>query len=140
MATSLQNMPGPFFGEFGGRFMPEALIAALDELDEVYSKAKRDPEFERELSSLHRTYSGRPSIITEVPRFAQHAGGVRVFLKREDLNHTGSHKINNVLGQALLTKRVGKKRVIAETGAGQHGVASRYRGGTVRFGLCHLHG
>lgn len=124
MATSLQNMPGPFFGEFGGRFMPEALIAALDELDEVYSKAKRDPEFERELSSLHRTYSGRPSIITEVPRFAQHAGGVRVFLKREDLNHTGSHKINNVLGQALLTKRVGKKRVIAETGAGQHGVAS----------------
>lgn len=124
MATSLQNMPGPFFGEFGGRFMPEALIAALDELDEVYSKAKRDPEFERELSSLHRTYSGRPSIITEVPRFAQHAGGVRVFLKREDLNHTGSHKINNVLGQALLTKRVGKKRVIAETGAGQHGVAA----------------
>ena len=124
MATSLQNMPGPFFGEFGGRFMPEALIAALDELDEVYSKAKRDPEFERELSSLHRTYSGRPSIITEVPRFAQHAGGVRVFLKREDLNHTGSHKINNVLGQALLTKRVGKKRVIAETGAGQHGVAT----------------
>ncbi|WP_041288256.1 tryptophan synthase subunit beta [Jonesia denitrificans] len=117
-------MPGPFFGEFGGRFMPEALIAALDELDEVYSKAKRDPEFERELSSLHRTYSGRPSIITEVPRFAQHAGGVRVFLKREDLNHTGSHKINNVLGQALLTKRVGKKRVIAETGAGQHGVAT----------------
>ncbi|ASE09810.1 tryptophan synthase subunit beta [Jonesia denitrificans] len=124
VATSLQNMPGPFFGEFGGRFMPEALIAALDELDEVYSKAKRDPEFERELSSLHRTYSGRPSIITEVPRFAQHAGGVRVFLKREDLNHTGSHKINNVLGQALLTKRVGKKRVIAETGAGQHGVAT----------------
>ena len=124
MASSLQNLPGPFFGEFGGRYMPEALVAALDELTSIYEDAKQDPSFGEELTRLHRTYSGRPSIITEVPRFAEHAGGVRVFLKREDLNHTGSHKINNVLGQALLTKRVGKKRVIAETGAGQHGVAT----------------
>ena len=83
-----------------------------------------DPEFVGELERLHRTYTGRPSIITEVPRFAEHCGGARVILKREDLNHTGSHKINNVLGQALLTKRMGKTRVIAETGAGQHGVAT----------------
>ena len=83
-----------------------------------------DPDFQRELADLHRTYSGRPSIITEAKRFSAHAGGARVFLKREDLNHTGSHKINNVLGQALLTKKMGKKRIIAETGAGQHGVAS----------------
>jgi tryptophan synthase beta subunit len=83
-----------------------------------------DPEFVGELERLHRTYTGRPSIVTEVPRFAEHAGGARVILKREDLNHTGSHKINNVLGQALLTRRMGKSRVIAETGAGQHGVAT----------------
>ena len=113
---------GPYFGEFGGRFVPEALIAALDELDTEYHKALTDPAFGRELARLHRTYTGRPSPLTEVPRFAQHvAAGVRVFLKREDLNHTGSHKINNVLGQALLVKRMGKTRVIAETGAGQHG-------------------
>ena len=117
-------MPGPYFGEFGGRYMPEALVKALDELTEIYENAKNDPTFEAELLELHRSYSGRPSIITEVPKFAAHAGGVRVVLKREDLNHTGSLKINNVLGQALLTKRVGKKRVIAETGAGQHGVAT----------------
>jgi tryptophan synthase beta chain len=121
---SLQSLPGPYFGEFGGRWVPEALIAALDELDLAYTQAKADPAFAAELAELHRSYSGRPSIITEVPRFAEHAGGQRVILKREDLNHTGSHKINNVLGQALLTKRIGKKRVIAETGAGQHGVAT----------------
>ena len=112
------------FGDFGGRYVPEALIPALDELDEVRRKAMIDPEFVGELERLHRTYTGRPSILTEVPRFAEHAGGARVILKREDLNHTGSHKINNVLGQALLTKRMGKKRIIAETGAGQHGVAA----------------
>ncbi len=112
------------FGEFGGRFVPEALIPALEQLDEVRRKALVDPEFVGELDRLHRTYTGRPSIITEVPRFAEHCGGARVVLKREDLNHTGSHKINNVLGQALLTKRMGKTRVIAETGAGQHGVAT----------------
>lgn len=93
-------------------------------LDVAYQAAVADPVFQSQLAELHRSYSGRPSIITEVPRFAEHAGGARVILKREDLNHTGSHKINNVLGQALLTKRIGKKRVIAETGAGQHGVAT----------------
>ena len=112
------------FGPYGGRFVPEALIAALDELTLAHEIALKDPEFQSELAELHRSYTGRPSIITEVPRFAQYAGGARILLKREDLNHTGSHKINNVLGQALLTKRMGKKRIIAETGAGQHGVAA----------------
>ena len=112
------------FGPYGGRFVPEALIAALDELAAAHESAQADPEFQKELDHLHATYSGRPSIITEANRFAQHAGGAKILLKREDLNHTGSHKINNVLGQALLTKRMGKKRIIAETGAGQHGVAS----------------
>jgi tryptophan synthase beta chain len=112
------------FGDFGGRYVPEALIPALEQLDEARRKAAVDPEFLGELERLHRTYTGRPSLLTEVPRFAEHCGGARVILKREDLNHTGSHKINNVLGQALLTKRMGKTRVIAETGAGQHGVAT----------------
>lgn len=122
--TSLRDQQGPFFGAFGGRFMPESLIAAIDELSDAYAEAKADPAFQAELLDLLRDYAGRPSPITEVPRFAEHAGGARIFLKREDLNHTGSHKINNVLGQALLTKRLGKTRVIAETGAGQHGVAT----------------
>ncbi|MEN9957592.1 MAG: hypothetical protein RIR46_1200 [Actinomycetota bacterium] len=122
--TQLREQVGPYFGEFGGRFVPESLIAALDELESTYLKAKADPEFVLELAELHKTYTGRPSIITEAKRFASHAGDIRVFLKREDLNHTGSHKINNVLGQALLAKRMGKTRIIAETGAGQHGVAS----------------
>jgi tryptophan synthase beta chain len=112
------------FGPYGGRFVPEALIAALDELAAANESAKKDSEFQKSLMDLHRTYSGRPSIITEARRFAEHAGGASIILKREDLNHTGSHKINNVLGQALLAKRMGKKRIIAETGAGQHGVAS----------------
>ena len=112
------------FGEFGGRFVPEALIAALEELETAWGEAMGDPAFRDELDQLQRDYTGRPSPLTEVPRFAEHAGGARVFLKREDLNHTGSHKINNVLGQALLTVRMGKRRVIAETGAGQHGVAT----------------
>jgi tryptophan synthase beta chain len=112
------------FGRFGGRFVPEALIGALDELARAHQEALTDPTFQVELMELHRTYTGRPSIITEARRFAEYCGGARIFLKREDLNHTGSHKINNVLGQALLTKRMGKKRIIAETGAGQHGVAS----------------
>ncbi len=122
--TNLRDQVGPYFGEFGGRFVPESLIKALDELDSTYQAAKNDPSFKAELAELHRTYTGRPSIITEAKRFTSHAGDVRIFLKREDLNHTGSHKINNVLGQALLTKRMGKTRIIAETGAGQHGVAS----------------
>ena len=112
------------FGDFGGRFVPEALVAALEELDEARLKAAVDPQFQAELRRLQTDYTGRPSLLTEVPRFAEHCGGARVFLKREDLNHTGSHKINNVLGQALLTVQMGKKRVIAETGAGQHGVAT----------------
>jgi len=121
---NLREQVGPYFGEFGGRFVPESLIAALDELDAAYQVARVDPAFMAELAELHRTYTGRPSIITEAKRFAEHAGGARILLKREDLNHTGSHKINNVLGQALIAKRLGKTRIIAETGAGQHGVAS----------------
>jgi tryptophan synthase beta chain len=124
MAQKLSEQVGPYFGDFGGRFVPESLIGALDELDQTYQFARSDPAFIAELANLHRTYTGRPSIITEAPSFAATVGDVRVFLKREDLNHTGSHKINNVLGQALLAKRMGKKRIIAETGAGQHGVAS----------------
>ena len=120
----LREQVGPYFGQYGGRFVPESLIAALDQLDSAYQAAKLDPGFEAELKELHRTYTGRPSIITEATRFAKHAGDVRIFLKREDLNHTGSHKINNVMGQAMIAKRMGKKRIIAETGAGQHGVAS----------------
>ena len=123
--------PGPavpddtgHFGIYGGSFAPEALTAALDELTEQYQAAQADPAFGAELARLLRDYAGRPTLITEVPRFAAEAGGGRVFLKREDLTHTGSHKINNVLGQALLTRRMGKTRVIAETGAGQHGVAT----------------
>ncbi|MDH2428560.1 tryptophan synthase subunit beta [Sphaerisporangium sp. TRM90804] len=112
------------FGAFGGRFVPEALIPALDEVAKTYAEAKIDPAFLREFDHLLRTYAGRPTTLTDVPRFAESAGGARILLKREDLTHTGAHKINNVLGQALLTKRLGKKRVIAETGAGQHGVAT----------------
>ncbi len=121
---ALRDATGPYFGTYGGRFVPESLVEALDELTAEYDAAKADPAFAAELARLGATYTGRPSIITEVPRFAEHAGGARVILKREDLNHTGSHKINNVLGQALLTERIGKHRVIAETGAGQHGVAT----------------
>jgi len=121
---SLRDQNGPYFGEFGGRFVPESLIAALDELEQTYNEAKNDPAFRKELAELNKNYIGRPSVLTEVPKFAALCGDVRVFLKREDLNHTGSHKINNVIGQALLAKRMGKTRIIAETGAGQHGVAS----------------
>ena len=124
MSEKLADQVGPYFGEFGGRFVPESLISALDELDRTYQEAKSDPSFVEELAHLHKSYTGRPSIITEAPKFASTIGDIRVFLKREDLNHTGSHKINNVLGQALLAKRMGKRRIIAETGAGQHGVAS----------------
>jgi len=112
------------FGPYGGRFVPEALIAALDQLTEAYASAASDPAFRARLEHLNTTYAGRPSALTEAERLSAHAGGARMLLKREDLNHTGSHKINNVLGQALLTQRMGKTRVIAETGAGQHGVAA----------------
>lgn len=120
----LATVQGPYFGKFGGQFLPEALVAAVEDLTKAWLRLKDDPEFIAELDRLGRTYSGRPSIITEVPKFSKHCGNARVILKREDLNHTGSHKINNVLGQALLTKAVGKTRLIAETGAGQHGVAT----------------
>ncbi|MET3450122.1 tryptophan synthase subunit beta [Curtobacterium sp. 1544] len=122
--TSLRDLHGPYFGDFGGRFVPESLVLALDELEAAFREAWADPTFREELDTLQRDYTGRPSIITEAPRFAKHAGGARIILKREDLNHTGSHKINNVLGQALVAKRLGKTRLIAETGAGQHGVAT----------------
>ncbi|HEX3926163.1 MAG TPA: tryptophan synthase subunit beta, partial [Streptosporangiaceae bacterium] len=112
------------FGPFGGRLAPEALMSALEDLTAAYYSAQADPGFQADLAALLRDYAGRPTLLTEVPRFAAKAGGARVFLKREDLAHTGSHKINNVLGQALLTRRMGKTRVIAETGAGQHGVAT----------------
>ena len=112
------------FGPYGGRFVPEALISALDELHAAYQAAKVDPEFQTRFQNLQSTYTGRPSPLTDATRFSARAGGARILLKREDLNHTGSHKINNVLGQALLTQRMGKTRVIAETGAGQHGVAT----------------
>src|SRR5712671_5204039 len=111
------------FGIYGGSFAPEALTSALDELTAQYAAARADPEFQAELGRLLHDYAGRPTLVTEVPRFGAQAG-CRVLLKREDLTHTGSHKINNVLGQALLTRRMGKTRVIAETGAGQHGVAT----------------
>ena len=112
------------FGQYGGKFVPEALQAALMELEEAFAQAEADPEFRAELSALQRDYSGRPTPITVAQNFSKHAGNATIYLKREDLNHTGAHKINNVLGQALLTKRMGKTRVIAETGAGQHGVAT----------------
>jgi tryptophan synthase beta chain len=112
------------FGPYGGRFVPEALVAALDQLDAEWASARSDPAFRAELDGLLSSYTGRPTPITEAHRLSDHAGGAHILLKREDLTHTGSHKINNVLGQALLTKRMGKQRVIAETGAGQHGVAT----------------
>ena len=115
---------GGHFGDYGGRFVPEALIGALEELAAAYEKARSDHEFLQTLDDLQRDYTGRPSPVFEAKRLSEHAGGARILLKREDLNHTGSHKINNVLGQVLLAKKMGKTRVIAETGAGQHGVAT----------------
>ncbi|MDX6225074.1 MAG: tryptophan synthase beta chain [Frankiales bacterium] len=111
------------FGAYGGRFVPEALIAALDQLSAVYDEARADPEFTAELQRLLREYAGRPSLLYDAERFSGEVGA-RILLKREDINHTGAHKINNVIGQALLTRRMGKRRIIAETGAGQHGVAT----------------
>jgi tryptophan synthase beta chain len=120
------------FGVYGGRYVPETLVAALEELASLYDAAREDPEFWREFETLLREFAGRPTPLTEAPRFGA-AIGARVLLKREDLNHTGAHKINNTIGQALLARRMGKRRIIAETGAGQHGVATA----TVcaRFGL-----
>ena len=111
------------FGRFGGRMMPEALMAALDELTAAWQDAMADPEFVAEFERMLREYAGTPSLLYDATKLSEIAGA-RILLKREDLNHTGAHKIRNVLGQALLTRRMGKTRVIAETGAGQHGVAS----------------
>jgi len=112
------------FGEFGRRFVPETLMQALEQLTDEYARAKQDPAFQAELDDLFRNYVGRPSPLYFAERLTKHCGGAQIYLKREDLNHTGAHKINNALGQTLLTMRMGKKRVIAETGAGQHGVAT----------------
>ncbi len=121
------------FGAFGGRYVPETLMRALDELAAEYEKARTDQFFQAELDDLFRNYVGRPSPLYHAKRLSEQCGGAQIYLKREDLNHTGAHKINNTLGQALLTIRMGKKRVIAETGAGQHGVATATA--CARFGL-----
>jgi tryptophan synthase beta chain len=113
-----------YFGDFGGRFVPETLTAALDEFEKAYRKLHRDRKFQRELDRILAEFVGRPTALTEAPRFAELCGNFRLFLKREDLNHTGAHKINNAIGQALIARRMGKERIIAETGAGQHGVAT----------------
>ena len=112
------------FGSFGGRFVPETLMAALEELEESYAELREDPEFRHELDTLLRTYAGRPTALYYATNLTRQAGGAKIYLKREDLAHTGAHKINNALGQALVARRMGKQRIIAETGAGQHGVAA----------------
>lgn len=133
MPTQFLSQPSPDaslpdengrFGEFGGRFVPETLVAALDQLNDEYKKAQQDPSFQQELDGLLRDFVGRASPIYYAKRLTEATGGAQIWFKREDLNHTGAHKINNTLGQALLTMRMGKTRVIAETGAGQHGVAT----------------
>jgi len=113
-----------YFGQYGGRFVPETLMPALIELEQAYLKYRKDKDFQKELAHLQKTYIGRPTALYFAKRFTEHIGGAKIYLKREDLAHTGAHKINNALGQALLAKRIGKKRIIAETGAGQHGVAT----------------
>jgi tryptophan synthase beta chain len=123
LAISMEGAPG-YFGAFGGRFVPETLIAPLDELTTAFEQARVDPAFQAELRDLLTRYSGRPTPVYFAERLSRELGGARIYLKREDLSHTGSHKINNALGQALLARKMGKRRVIAETGAGQHGVAT----------------
>src|SRR5438046_8310843 len=113
-----------YFGEFGGRYVPETLVAPVEELERAYFEVRDDPAFGAELDRLLKDYVGRPTPISEARRLTHAAGGARIFLKREDLTHTGAHKINNALGQALLAARMGKRRIVAETGAGQHGVAT----------------
>ena len=121
--TTLPNRAG-YFGDFGGKYVPETLMAALDEFESAYRKLRRDRAFRAELDDVLANFVGRPTPITEAKRFAELCGKFRLFLKREDLNHTGAHKINNAIGQAIIAKRMGKQRIIAETGAGQHGVAT----------------
>ena len=112
------------FGEFGGQYIPETVMTAVHELEKAYDKYKDDPEFNKELQELYHNYAGRPSMLYYAEKMTKDLGGAKIYIKREDLNHTGSHKINNVLGQIHLAKKMGKKRIIAETGAGQHGVAT----------------
>ena len=112
------------YGNYGGQYIPETLMNAVLELEEAYEKYSKDPEFNKELDDLLKNYAGRPSLLYYAEKMTKDLGGAKIYLKREDLNHTGSHKINNVLGQVLLAKKMGKTRVIAETGAGQHGVAT----------------
>ena len=125
-ANSLRNGPDEHgrFGQFGGRFVAETLMPLILELEKAYDDAKADPEFAAEIAFLNTHYSGRPSPLYFADRLTDHLGGAKIYFKRDELNHTGSHKINNCLGQILLAKRMGKKRILAETGAGQHGVAS----------------
>jgi tryptophan synthase beta chain len=122
--VSVEPDAGGHFGRFGGRYVPEALMHALEELEQAFDDARNDATFEAELEELRRSYAGRPTPLWFAERLSEHAGGPRIYLKREDLAHTGAHKINNTLGQCLLARRMGKKRIIAETGAGQHGVAT----------------
>ena len=130
-----------YYGAFGGRFVPETLVAPIQALEEEYQRARADESFSNELSRLLTQYVGRPTPLWEARRLREHCGGgARIFLKREDLNHTGAHKINNALGQALLAVRMGKKRIVAETGAGQHGVASATASCAPRPRLRRLHG
>ena len=138
--TDISDLPDErgYFGEFGGRFVPETIIPALDELEMAYAEAIADPHFHQELAYLQRTYTGRPTPISHARRLSEALGGAQIYLKREDLAHTGAHKINNALGQGLLAKRMGKQRIIAETGAGQHGVGTATAMALLGLG-CHVY-
>jgi tryptophan synthase beta chain len=129
-----------YYNQFGGAFLPEILTATFDELEQVYEAAKADPAFWNQYKEVMATYSCRPTPLTFAQNLTRHFGGARIYIKREDLNHTGAHKANNVMGQGLLVKRMGKTRVIAETGAGQHGVATATMAARFRFRVHHLHG
>ena len=133
MTAAATDVRRGYFGDYGGTFVPETLVAALEELDAAYAEAKADPEFRRQLDDALREFAGRPTILMYAERLTKELGGAQIWLKREDLLHTGAHKINNTIGQALLTLRTGKRRVIAETGAGQHGVATATA--AAKFGL-----
>ena len=129
-----------YYGRFGGAFIPEILVSTFEELVSAFEEAKADPHFWREYETLMKNYSGRPTPVTFAENLTRHFGGAQIYIKREDLNHTGAHKANNVMGQGLLVKRMGKSRVIAETGAGQHGVATATMAARFGLRLHHLHG
>ena len=139
LPTQSVKVPGRF-GAYGGRYVPETLMAALEELEPAYAAAQADPAFQPELDSLLKDYAGRPTPLYFAARLTEELGGAKIYLKREDLLHTGAHKINNCLGQGLLARRMGKHRIIAETGAGQHGVATATVCALLRHGVRHLHG